>query len=134
MLCIWWSIKGVVYWEWLPEKITVTAIKYRAQLCKIAEVANKHLIPGQIYFQQDNVKPHVGKVVKEKLTELGWKFLPHPPYSPYLAPSDYHLFQSLSNDLRGKNFQNQSDLKRYFQDFFNSKSREFFANGIRRWQ
>ena len=81
------------------------------------EVAKKRLIPGQIYFKQDNAKPHVGKVVKEKLTELGWEMLPHPPYSPDLALSDYHLFRSLSNDLRGKNFQNESDLKRYLQDF-----------------
>ena len=123
----------------LPEKSTVTAIKYRAQLCKIAsEVAKKRLIPGQVYFEHDNEKTHVGKVVKEKLAELGLELLPHPPYSPDLAPSDYHLFRSLNNDLRGKSFQNESDLKRYLQDFFNSKSREFFANGIRdlprRWQ
>ena len=94
-------------------------IKYRAQLKKIeAEVAMKHLILGQVYFHHDNAKPHVGKVVKEKLEELDWELLPHPPYSPDLAPSDYHLFRSLSNDLRGKNFQGESDLKRYLQNFF----------------
>ena len=80
----------------------------------------------------------MGKVVKEKLSELSWELLPHPPYSPDLAPSDHHLFRSLINDLRGKSFQNESDLKRYLQDHFNSKSIEFFANGIRdlprRWQ
>jgi len=139
MLSIWWNVKGVIYWELLPEKSTVTGIKYRTQLCKLAaEVERRRLITGQIYFQHDNAKPHVNKIVKEKLAELGWDLLPHPPYSPDLAPSDYHLFRSLSNDLRGKSFKEESALKSYLQDFFNSKSREFYAKGIRdlprRWQ
>ena len=77
------------------EKHRDRSTKYRAQLCKIAaEVAKKRLIPGQVYFQHDNAKPHVGKVVKEKLAELGWELLSHPPYSPDLALSDYHLVGS----------------------------------------
>ena len=102
--------------ELQPEKKAVTAIKYQAQLCKIvAEVAKKRIIPGQVYFQHDNAKPHVDKVVKEKLAELRCELLPNLPYSPDLAPFDYHFVRSLSKDLREKYFQNDSDLKRYLQ-------------------
>ena len=52
--------------------------------------------------------PHVAKVVKKKLDELGWELLPHPPFSPDLAPSDYHLFLSLSNNLRGRTFKDEN--------------------------
>ncbi|KAJ1367318.1 hypothetical protein KIN20_028212 [Parelaphostrongylus tenuis] len=31
---------------------------------------------------QDNARPHVAKKTKEKLTDLGWEHLDHPPYSP----------------------------------------------------
>jgi hypothetical protein len=35
-------------------------------------------------------------MTKAAIQELDWEILPHPPYSPDLAPSDYHLFLSLS--------------------------------------
>ena len=37
--------------------------------------------------------------------------VPHPPYSPDLAPSDYHLFGPLKNDLRGTNFSEDEAVK-----------------------
>jgi len=33
--------------------------------------------------------------IRQKLKELGWEVLIHPPYSPNLTPSNYHLFWSL---------------------------------------
>ena len=110
---------------------------YRAQLNKLAaEIKSKGLQRGKIYFQ--HAKPHVAEVVNAKLQELGGELLPHPPYSPYLAPSDYHLFRSLSNDLRDRKFIEEKDLKIYFKDFFDSKSHEFYFSGIHklamRWQ
>ena len=42
MLSIWWGVKGIIYWELLPEKITVNATRYRAQLNKVEdEVINR---------------------------------------------------------------------------------------------
>jgi hypothetical protein len=38
------------------------------------------------------------------LLKLKWDVLPHPPYSPDLAPSDYHLFGSMKRLLVGKRF------------------------------
>jgi histone-lysine N-methyltransferase SETMAR len=40
-------------------------------------------------------------MTKAAIQELDWEILPHPPYSPDLSPSDYHLFRSFSNNLRG---------------------------------
>jgi len=42
----------------------------------------------------NNSKPHVENIVKEKIAKFGWELLTHPPYSPGIAPSDYHLFRS----------------------------------------
>ena len=62
----------------------------------------------------------------------------HPPYSPGLALSNYHLFRSLSNDIKGRKFAEKKDLKQYLQDFFDYKSTDFYTSGIpdlfRRWQ
>jgi hypothetical protein len=43
-------------------------------------------------------------MTKSAIQELDWKILPHPPYSPDLPPSDYHLLRSLSNNLCGAEF------------------------------
>ena len=61
---------------------------------------------------------------------FGWDILPHPPYSPDLAPTDYHLFRTLSNDLREKKFDDESELKVYLTNFFNSQSLKFYREGI----
>ncbi|XP_045455416.1 myrosinase 1-like [Melitaea cinxia] len=49
----------------------------------------------------DNARPHVGKPVKDTLLALGWEAVPHPAYSPDLAPSDYHLFWKIILALIG---------------------------------
>ena len=45
-----------------------------------------------VIFHQDSARPHTFLVTRKKLLELGWEVMPHPQYSPNLAPSDYHLF------------------------------------------
>ena len=45
--------------------------------------------------KHDNYKPHVANLTLQTIEKLGWKVLPHPEYSPGLAPSDYHLFAGL---------------------------------------
>ncbi|KAG5320381.1 MOS1T transposase, partial [Pseudoatta argentina] len=39
-----------------------------------------------------SLSTHVAKPVKTYLETLKWEVLPHPPYSPDIAPSDFHLF------------------------------------------
>ncbi|KAG5327510.1 MOS1T transposase, partial [Pseudoatta argentina] len=46
----------------------------------------------KVILLHDNARPHVGKPVKTYLETLKWEVLPHPPYSPDIAPSDFHLF------------------------------------------
>lgn len=139
MLCVWWDVYGVVYWELLPSNTTITAKVYCNQIQKMrAEYQKKRPKTGKKYFLHDNARPHIAKVTKEKLKGLDWEVLPHPPYSPDLAPTDYHLFLSLSNSLRDKKFDNQEALEEFISTFFSSKSPEFYRSGIhslaKRWQ
>ena len=55
----------------------------------------------------NNAQRHITKPTLQKLNELGYEVLPHPPYSPDLLPSDYHFFKHLHNFLQGKCFHNQ---------------------------
>ncbi|XP_015437444.1 PREDICTED: histone-lysine N-methyltransferase SETMAR-like [Dufourea novaeangliae] len=113
MLSIWWDYKGVVYFELLPRNQTINSDVYCQQLLKLDE-AIKEKRPELanrkgIVFHHDNARPHTSLVTRGKLLELGWEVMSHPPYSPDMAPSDYHLFRSLQNSLNGKTFTNDDD-------------------------
>jgi hypothetical protein len=36
---------------------------------------------------------------QKKLAYVGFQYLDRPPYSPYLAPSDYHMFPGLKSNF-----------------------------------
>ena len=50
---------------------------------------------GQWHFHQDNALVHNSILVTDYLTKMGIKTVPHPPYSPDLAPCDFWLFPKL---------------------------------------
>ena len=139
MLCVWWSVRGVIHYELLPPNTTVTASYYCNQLesvnSQLEKMRPKH---GKVRFLHDNARPHTASLTKDKLKELDWEVLPHPPYSPDLAPSDYYLFRSLHNFLRDKEYKNRDEVTNDIEFFFSSKSEEFYREGIskllQRWQ
>ena len=77
-------------------------------------------------------------MTRQKLLQLGWEVLIHPPYSPHIAPSDFHLFRSLQNSLKGKIFNSLEDFKRQLEQFFAQKDKKFWEDGImklpEKWQ
>ena len=53
----------------------------------------------KVILHHDNARPYVTKSVKTYLETLKCKVLPHPPYSPDIAPFDYYLFRSMAHGL-----------------------------------
>ncbi|XP_046828276.1 histone-lysine N-methyltransferase SETMAR-like [Vespa crabro] len=91
-----------------------------------------------VVFHQDNARHHTSLVSRQKLLQLEWDTMLHPPYSPYLAPSDYYLFRSLQNFLDGKTFTSNEEIKNHLDQFFASKDQKFYERRImllpERWQ
>jgi histone-lysine N-methyltransferase SETMAR len=56
----------------------------------------------------------------------------HPPYSPDLAPSDFHLFLHLKKFLGGKRFYDDDDLKAAVQKWLTSQATAFYEEGIQK--
>ena len=54
----------------------------------------------------------------------------HPPYSPDLSPSDFHLFLALENHLHGLSFENEKEINDDLVSFFSSKNANFYREGI----
>jgi hypothetical protein len=129
---IWWDIEGIVHYELLERNLTVTAERYCQQLRR-PEAAIQQKLPGRrhgVILQHGIARSHTANMTKAAIQELDWEILPHPPYSPDLAPSDYHLFRALSNNLRGVSFNNDAELQIWFDDFFTAKPADFFKRGM----
>lgn len=142
MLSVWWDFKGIVFFELLPRNQTINSNVYTQQLDSLNQsIAQKRpelVNRKRVVFHHDNARPHTSLITRQKLLELGWDVLPHPPYSPDLAPSDFHLFRSLQNSLRGITFNSEEDVNQHLLQFFAGKDRSFYERGImklkERWQ
>ena len=62
----------------------------------------------------------------------------HPPYSPGLDPSDYHLFRSLKNSVNCVKLALKEACENPLVQFFAQKSQKFYSDGIvillEKWQ
>jgi len=63
-----------------------------------------------IFFLNDNAPAHRPLATQKKMAYLGFHCLDHPPYSPDLAPSDYHLFPGLKKQLKGRHFSSDAGV------------------------
>lgn len=142
LLCIWWARFGAVHYEVMKTGETVTAEVYCSQLQRVHEslLKSRPALPNRwkVLLLHDNARPHVAKKTQMKLMELDWEVLPHPPYSPDIAPSDYHLFRAMDNFMQNKEFRNDDELKQEVDKFLTSRTRQFWEAGIDslkdRWQ
>jgi hypothetical protein len=50
------------------------------------------LLSTGIILHHDSARPHTARATAATIEDLHFECLPHPPYSPDLAPSDYHMF------------------------------------------
>jgi histone-lysine N-methyltransferase SETMAR len=67
-----------------------------------------HLAKKKVLFHQAYA-PAFRSLV-EKLVELGSKLLPHPPYSPDLAPCDFFLFPNMKKWLCEKRLASNEEV------------------------
>jgi transposase len=59
----------------------------------------------------DNARPHTAYATIEALETLKFEVLSRPPYSPDLAPSDFHFFPHLKRALKGTHFTSDNEVK-----------------------
>jgi transposase len=69
------------------------------------------MLTSGVVILHDNVHPHTAARTRALLEHFNWELFDHPPYSPDLAPSDYHLFTRtyLKNWLGSQRFSNNEE-------------------------
>jgi [histone H3]-lysine36 N-dimethyltransferase SETMAR len=133
MATMFWDMKGLLLVEYQEHGRTVTAASYCSLLERLkAAIKNKRpgLLTRGVLLLHDNARPHTARLTLEAINNLGFELLPHPPYSPDLAPSDYHLFGPMKKALGGQKFASDLAVQRSVQQWIEQLPTSFFATGI----
>ena len=56
----------------------------------------------------------------------------HPPYSPDIALSDFHLFLHLKKHLAGKEFNDDDEVQEVVMTWFKGQAADFYDSGIQK--
>jgi histone-lysine N-methyltransferase SETMAR len=142
MLTLFWDERGVILEHYMPRGNTVTRATYtellRNHLRPAIKSKRRGLLSKGVLLQHDNARPHTAHATTETIEALHFQCLPHPPYSPDLAPSDFHLFGRLKEALGGKTFRSDEEVQQVVHEWLHTRPREFFSTGIqalhRRWK
>ncbi|XP_057658478.1 histone-lysine N-methyltransferase SETMAR-like [Diorhabda carinulata] len=132
---------GLLHLDFLHERRTINAAYY----CKIlTEVRlayrrkRRHLPMRKVILLHDNARPHTEALTVQKLEQLGWETLEHPPYSPDLSPCDFHVFGPLKEALGGQKFHSDNEVEAYVRNWLQTRPDSFYLEGIKklriRWE
>lgn len=103
MLTFFFDCNGPLTIEFLEPNTTINANGYVATLSRLkGDIQNKRRgVEKPHILHHDNARPHTARQTTDAISQLNFEHLPHPPYSPDLAPADFALFPQMKQLLRG---------------------------------
>lgn len=63
------------------------------------------------------------------MVTCGFLLVPHPPYSPDLAPSDFHLFPNLKKALAGQRYTTDEEVGNWWRQLLEDQTTHSVADG-----
>jgi transposase len=138
MLIIFYDIKGIVHKEFVLAGQTVNSVFYCDVLQRLHE--NMQRLRPELCRQKnwllhhDNAPSHTSFFTREFLTKNNMTVVPHPPYSPDLAPCDFSLFPLLKRKLKGRHFDTIEVMETESQAVLNTLAEQIFQDAFKNWQ
>jgi len=128
MIVMFWSLTGFAFVTAVPagatyntEYVTKTLIpELEAAIC----VRRPRIGLRGTKLHWDNARPHISTETTSLLVAKGVHLLPHPPYSPDVAPSDFYLFGKIKTAIRGTLFHSSDEIIEKFDEIFGSTPKE----------
>ena len=143
MVSVFWDSEGVLLTDYLEKGKTVTGMYYAGLIRKLREVRlikekRRGKLTQGVLLHHDNTPAHTSHVAMVTIHDCGFELLSHPPYSPDLAPSDFHLFRHLKESLHGRAFEDDEDVTVAVNEWIEERDQNFFLEGIKtleqRWE
>jgi len=129
MLTLFCDERWLILGHYIPRGNTVNSATY-------ADLLKNHLLPAikskrrgllstGVLLQHDNARPHTARSTFATIQDLS-ECLPHPPYSPDLAPSDFHVFGPLKEAMGGKSFRSDEEVQQAVHEWLYCQSKDFY--------
>jgi [histone H3]-lysine36 N-dimethyltransferase SETMAR len=134
MATVFWDASGILLVDYLERGCTITGEYYAQLIPKLRnEIKKKRRgkLTRGVLFHHDNAPVHTSEVAVAAINAAGFELMPHPSYSPDLAPSDFYLFRHLKKNIKGRRFSDDNDVMNAVDDWFDEQSEDFFSQGIR---
>lgn len=113
MICIWHNWQRLIYYEMLQNNHSMLSCRKNEQ----TEKGNSADWWYSVIIQHEKDCPHITNITKYAIKQLSWEVI-HPLYSSNLAPSDYPLFWSLSDNLLDVSFNKNVGLRTWIFQVF----------------
>jgi transposase len=138
MFICFFDQKGIVHKEFLPLGQTVNAAFYVEVLRRLRENVRRKR-PDQWQnntwlLHHDNAPTHSALLTQRFLTDNNMTVVPHPPYSPDLAPSDFFFFPKLKTKLKGRRCQTVEEIQAESQAALITLGENDFQECFKNWQ
>ena len=131
MASVFWDADGILQIDYLQKGQTINGMYCASLLMQLREkikIKRRGKLTKGVLFHHAPVHKSVFAMVA--IHDCGFKLIEHPPYSPDLAPSDFHLFPKLKTAISGTHFQSDDDVIHAVDDFLNGQEKDFFKSGI----
>jgi len=108
-----WDQDDILLIDYLPKGQTINAEYYSSLLVQLKGILKENAAGSSprkscSCTTMPRLTGHFA--TQMKLAYLGFQCLDHPPSSPDLAPSDYHLFLGLKKQLKGRHFSSDAEV------------------------
>jgi len=138
---VFFDWKGIVHHEFVPRGQMVNKQLYWEILARLRNAVRKkrpELWENQTWMlHHDNAPAHASLLTRSYLAKHQTSVVPHPPYSPDLAPADFFVFPKLKTTLKGRLFQTIEEIQenaiREPRAITESAFQEAFQQWNKRW-
>ena len=135
MASVFWDRKGILLVDFMPPSAKVTATEYCDSLTQLRRaIPNKWrgMFSRGMCLLHDNARPHSAHGTAALLEKFKWDILDHPPYSPDVAPSDFHMFLRQKKHPARKKFDDDDEMQEEVMTWFRWQAADFYDSGIQK--
>jgi hypothetical protein len=135
MAIIFWRQEGNTdggnYATWDHNNVR-SVLRNSKQIHRAIQNKRRGMLTSGEMLLHDNALPHTAARTRALLEHFNWELFGRHPYSPDLAPSDFHLFACLKKWFGSQRFNNNEDIIEYVKTCLSSQAAGVFGAGIQK--